>query len=156
MQSTPHREYPIVEFLLLLLFTLGGFKSKIQLLSQGKSSLLLYAVSYEVSKGWFQYLKQFNLLNETHFELEQYVISSSVSILSMPLVSMVIALFKHLELYIIELFHAMVTREIKLSVKLILLYDTSFLREIQMGCFSNLKHMYVSGPFNTKPQELWE
>lgn len=51
MLSTPHREYPIVEFLLLLLFTLGGFKSKIQLLSQGKSSLLLYAVSYEVSKG---------------------------------------------------------------------------------------------------------
>lgn len=47
----------------------------------------------------------------------------------------------------------MVGREIKLLVRLAQLPDTYFLREPKMGCFPSLKHMYVSEPFDKKPQE---
>lgn len=71
----------------------------------------------------------------------------------MSLVSVVTALFKTPELYIIELFHAMMDREIKLLVRLTQLPDTYFLREPKMGCFPSLKHVSMAGPFNKKPQE---
>lgn len=71
----------------------------------------------------------------------------------MSLVSVVTALFKPPELYIIELFHAVVDREIKLLVRLAQLPDTYFLREPKMGCFPSLKHVFMAEPFDKKPQE---
>ena len=66
---------------------------------------------------------------------------------------MVAALFKHPELYVTELFHAMAGREIKLLVKLAQLYYTYLLSKPQMVCFPHLKLMYVAGTFKKKPQE---